>query len=93
MDFILQKRHKPSPKTEKKMKLNSIRSLLLLLSVGILLPLNAQLKPREIDQLVEEAMEKFTVAGMIPDCIDNNPAVASMMPAAPRQCPIWDFTE
>jgi len=46
------------------MKLNSIRSLLVLLSVGILLPLNAQLKPREIDQLVEDAMEKFTVAGV-----------------------------
>ena len=47
------------------MKMKYIRTLILILySLAILLPVNGQLTPREIDQLVEEAMEKFTVAGV-----------------------------
>ena len=38
--------------------------LVFILSLAVLLPVNCQLTPTEIDQLVEEAMEKFTVAGV-----------------------------
>ena len=47
------------------MKMRSIRTLMvLLLSLAVLLPANSQLKPKEIDQLVQDAMDKFTVAGV-----------------------------
>jgi len=38
--------------------------MLILLSLLVLLPVNSQLTSKEIDQLVEEAMEEFTVAGV-----------------------------
>ena len=38
--------------------------LLFFLSLLVFLPLNSQLSSKEIDHLVDEAMEKFTVAGV-----------------------------
>jgi CubicO group peptidase (beta-lactamase class C family) len=47
------------------MNLNNKQILMgILLSLVMLLPVSSQLSSREIDQLVEEAMEKFTVAGV-----------------------------
>jgi len=47
------------------MNLNNKRIMTgILLSLVMLLPVSSQLSSREIDQLVEEAMEKFTVAGV-----------------------------
>ena len=47
------------------MKKHYRRSLLAgMISLIILMPAQAQLNSREIDSLVEEAMEKFTVAGV-----------------------------
>jgi CubicO group peptidase (beta-lactamase class C family) len=47
------------------MKIRNLRPLMLfLISLSVLIPLHSQLTPREVDQLVEDAMEKFTVAGV-----------------------------
>ncbi len=60
------------------MKVKGIRVLMLAMYyLAILLPVYSQLTPTEVDQLVEDAMEKFTVAGVAVGIVKDGEIVHS----------------